>query len=339
MHNVGYYYIYFGTLTNAAWIKIGLDKNIIRYNQYYVFSRNQNLRLLDSDQEVSTTITVNDKTVQKEIEDEFTDRKIYKLFFWFSQLGGLYSFLILVIGIIVYPIAKISIKINTLDSLRKAAELQEHQLNDPKNLTKSVLLRAYGLQLNKPQNLIEEEKSENAPDAIDLSNFDGFNSLKTQQQRPYSLWNAIFKTFFFCKKDNDTLKFRKEIDKLNTKLDLVKIVEDVFVMEYRVRNLTKDIIAQEQKKQNQIIKSANPRPVTVNEISKKPAVKQSKTHKVDDEEEKKITKIELPVKPGKNKKMNTTISRLLDDDIGDIYNVFKNEDRKENKDQTDFMKS
>jgi hypothetical protein len=110
--NSGYYvYGTQGFIIQAYFIS---DDKIIRWNQYYRYSAPTPAR------RVLESVTVSDKEIIATTGDDVNDSFIFNCFFYWSQLGGLYAFFVMIFGFFMYPITRKIFLHEAVNDLSKA---------------------------------------------------------------------------------------------------------------------------------------------------------------------------------------------------------------------------
>lgn len=128
MERVNYRYTYTGLIGFNVYMFFFEAENYIRYTQYYIYSISSNRR--------RTLETGIDKTTEVEKVDEVTDSMVIKIFFIISQVGGLYSFLIMALGLVMFPFIQ---KLYLHSAVNKLRSINSQRLKEIKQKEYQIL--------------------------------------------------------------------------------------------------------------------------------------------------------------------------------------------------------
>ncbi|CAI2360015.1 unnamed protein product [Moneuplotes crassus] len=216
-----YYYVTtLDLILEMANLKFKLSNGYNRYDQFYDYSTpfksGRNL--------ASTTVDTRIETSTEKKIEKVEDRTLFRIFYIASQLGGLFSFLVALLGFIMYPITRQLFLQDTVNDLKVISDLKMKQMLNPE----------------EDNDLRAAKPGKDSYGALDM------------------VYNLIC-----CYKSKRTalglraLEFKDQVKGLNEGRDVINITTSLDMLEYKIDSIEKALLASQMKRKakNQINQS------------------------------------------------------------------------------------
>ena len=185
-------------------MKFGLKKGVRKYSQYYVYKP-----IVRRNLQVTEIVTV--KTQKEEINNS----AIFKVFYTISQLGGLYAFLVCLIGFFMIPITR---KVLVFEAVKDLKQFNEKEINK----------------------MMKKENQRNEQEDVDFQNFEREN--ESSNTKSYS-FSELLEYIFSCK-NNENEGISVEVNSLSQNRDLLNISTSLNVIEYKLKSIENSLYQQ-----------------------------------------------------------------------------------------------